>query len=216
MSTTQPSPQTLRRDAQANRERILEAARAVFAEEGVDASVEAIAQRAGVGMGTLYRRFPTKHDLVEAVIEESLDAFVAAAEAGLAAEDPWTGFTGFVERVLELQAGNGALREVLVGTAQHGLARDRMRNRIRPLIRELVLRAQADGSLRADFAPTDMPLVFMTAGRVLGAARDVAPDLWRRYLGFLFDGLRTEGATPLPRGPLTGPQLGKLLDRDGR
>ena len=109
MATTE---QTLRRDAQANRERILEAARAVFADEGVDASVEQIAQRAGVGMGTLYRRFPTKHDLVEAVIAESLDAFVAAAENGLAEEDPWTGFARFVERVLELHAENRALREL--------------------------------------------------------------------------------------------------------
>jgi len=207
--------QVLRRDARANRERILAAARECFADEGVDAPVEAIAQRAGVGMGTLYRRFPTKDALVEAVIDEALDAFVAAAEAGLAADDPWTGFTGFVERVLELHAENRALREVLPGTG-HGPARERMRRRVRPLTRELVLRAQADGSLRADFAPEDMPLVFMTGGRVLEAARGVAPDLWRRYLGILFDGLRAEGATPLPRGPLTGPQLAKLLDRDRR
>ena len=78
--------------------------------------VEEIAQRAGVGMGTLYRRFPTKHDLVQAVIEESLGAFVAAAEEALAERDPWTGFTRFVERVLELQTENRALREVLAGT----------------------------------------------------------------------------------------------------
>lgn len=215
MTATERTEHALRRDARANRDRILAAARECFARDGVDASVEAIAQRAGVGMGTLYRRFPTKHDLVEAVIDESLDAFVAAAEEGLAAEDAWAGFTGFVERVLELQAENGALREMLAGTP-HGLARDRMRSRIRPLTRELVARAQADGSLRPDFAPEDMPLVFMTAGRVLGAARGVAPDLWRRYLGFLFDGLRAEGATPLPRGPLTGPQLARLLGGDHR
>lgn len=215
MTAIARTEQVLRRDARANRERILAAARECFADEGVDAPVEAIAQRAGVGMGTLYRRFPTKDALVEAVIDEALDAFVAAAEAGLAADDPWTGFTGFVERVLELHAENRALREVLPGTG-HGPARERMRRRVRPLTRELVLRAQADGSLRADFAPEDMPLVFMTGGRVLEAARGVAPDLWRRYLGILFDGLRAEGATPLPRGPLTGPQLAKLLDRDRR
>ena len=144
MPTTE---QTLRRDARANRERILEAARAVFADEGVDGSVEQIAQRAGVGMGTLYRRFPTKHDLVEAVIAESLGEFVAAAENGLAEEDPWTGFALFVERVLELHAENRALRELLAGT-EHGEARDEVRRRVRPLVRRLVERAQADGSLR--------------------------------------------------------------------
>ena len=215
MTTQETSTATLRRDAQANRDRILEAARACFAADGVDVPVEEIAQRAGVGMGTLYRRFPTKHDLVQAVIEESLGAFVAAAEEALAERDPWTGFTRFVERVLELQTENRALREVLAGT-DDGTARDQVRRRVRPLVRELVRRAQADGSMRADFAPEDMPLVFMTAGRVLEAARPVAPDLWRRYLGLLLDGLRAEGATPLPRGPLTAVQVNRLLDRDRR
>ncbi len=214
--TRTPTPDTvLRRDARANRDRILAAARAAFAAGGVDVPVEEIAERAGVGMGTLYRRFPTKHDLVEAVIEESLDAFVAAAEAGLADDDPWTGFSGFVERVLELHVENRALREVLAGT-EHGHARDAVRRRVRPLVRRLIERAHADGSLRPDFTPEDMPLVFMTGGRVLEAARGVAPDLWRRYLGLLLDGLRAEGATPLPRGPLTRAQVNRLLDGERR
>ena len=90
--TRTPTPDTvLRRDARANRDRILAAARAAFAAGGVDVPVEEIAERAGVGMGTLYRRFPTKHDLVEAVIEESLDAFVAAAEDGSRGRRPVDG-----------------------------------------------------------------------------------------------------------------------------
>ena len=214
--TRTPTPDTvLRRDARANRDRILAAARAAFAAGGVDVPVEEIAERAGVGMGTLYRRFPTKHDLVEAVIEESLDAFVAAAEEGLADDDPWTGFSGFVERVLELHVENRALREVLAGT-EHGHARDAVRRRVRPLVRRLIERAHADGSLRPDFTPEDMPLVFMTGGRVLEAARGVAPDLWRRYLGLLLDGLRAEGATRVPRGPLTRAQVNRLLDGERR
>jgi AcrR family transcriptional regulator len=213
--TPETTAPTLRRDARENRNRILAAARAAFAAEGVDVPVEAIADRAGVGMGTLYRRFPTKHDLVQAVIEESLDAFVVAAEEGLAEHDPWTGFTGFVERVLELHVENRALREVLAGT-EHGHARDAVRRRVRPLVRRLIERAHADGSLRPDFAPEDMPLVFMTAGRVLEAGRGVAPDLWRRYLGLLLDGLRAGGATPLPRGPLTQAQMNRLLDGERR
>ena len=215
MPTPETTAPTLRRDARENRNRILAAARAAFAAEGVDVPVEAIADRAGVGMGTLYRRFPTKHDLVQAVIEESLDAFVVAAEEALAEDDPWTGFTGFVERVLELHVENRALREVLAGT-EHGHARDAVRRRVRPLVRRLIERAHADGSLRPDFAPEDMPLVFMTAGRVLEAGRGVAPDLWRRYLGLLVDGLRARGATPLPRGPLTQAQMNRLLDGERR
>ena len=215
MPTPETTAPTLRRDARENRNRILAAARAAFAAEGVGVPVEAIADRAGVGMGTLYRRFPTKHDLVQAVIEESLDAFVVAAEEGLAEDDPWTGFTGFVERVLELHVENRALREVLAGT-EHGHARDAVRRRVRPLVRRLIERAHADGSLRPDFAPEDMPLVFMTAGRVLEAGRGVAPDLWRRYLGLLLDGLRAGGATPLPRGPLTQAQMNRLLEGERR
>jgi AcrR family transcriptional regulator len=215
MSTPETTVPALRRDAQENRDRILAAARAVFAEDGVDVPVETIAERAGVGMGTLYRRFPTKHDLVEAVIEESLDAFVVAATDGLAEDDPWTGFSRFVERVLELHVENRALREVLAGT-DHGHARDAVRRRVRPLVRRLIERAHADGSLRDDFTPEDMPLVFMTAGRVLEAARGVAPELWRRYLGLLLDGLRAEGATPLARGPLTPAQMNRLLDGQRR
>ncbi|HEX3292094.1 MAG TPA: TetR/AcrR family transcriptional regulator [Gaiella sp.] len=215
MTAPQTTPAPLRRDARENRDRILAAARAVFAAEGVEVPVEEIAERAGVGMGTLYRRFPTKHDLVEAVIEESLEAFVVAAEGALAEDDPWTGFTRFVERVLELHVENRALREVLAGTDQ-GHARDAVRKRVRPLVRRLIERAHADGSLRPDFTPQDMPLVFMTGGRVLEAARGVAPDLWRRYLGLLLDGLRAEGATPLPRGPLTRTQVNRLLDGERR
>jgi AcrR family transcriptional regulator len=215
MSAPQTTVPPLRRDAQENRDRILAAARAVFAEDGVDVPVETIAERAGVGIGTLYRRFPTKHDLVEAVIEESLDAFVVAATNGLAEDDPWTGFSRFVERVLELHVENRALREVLAGTDQ-GHARDAVRRRVRPLVRRLIERAHADGSLRHDFTPEDMPLVFMTAGRVLEAARGVAPELWRRYLGLLLDGLRAEGATPLARGPLTPAQMNRLLDGQRR
>ena len=215
MPTPETTAPTLRRDARENRNRILAAARAAFAAEGVDVPVETIADRAGVGMGTLYRRFPTKHDLVQAVIEESLDAFVVAAEEGLAEDDPWTGFTGFVERVLELHVENRALRKVLAGT-EHGHARDAVRRRVRPLVRRLIERAHADGSLRPDFAPEDMPLVFMTAGRVLEAGRGVAPDLWRRYLGLLLDGLRAGGATPLPRGPLTQAQMNRLLEGERR
>jgi AcrR family transcriptional regulator len=215
MAAPETTAPALRRDARENRDRILEAARVCFATHGVDASVEEIAQRAGVGMGTLYRRFPTKHALVEAVLEESLDAFVSAAEDGLADPDPWRGFARFVERALELHAENRVVRDVLAGT-EHGRAREAARTRLRPLVRRLIHRAQAAGSLRPDFTPEDMPLVFLPAGRVLEAAQEVAPDLWRRFLGLLLDGLRAEAATPLPRGPLTRAQRERLLDTGRR
>lgn len=214
MPTTEPKgPGTLRRDARANRDRILAAARESFAAEGVDVPVEAIARRARVGMGTLYRRFPTKQDLLDVVLEEALDEFVTTAEACLAESDPWTGLTRFLERGLELHAENRALRVVLA-TEEHGRAHvEAARERVRPLVAELIDRAHASGTLRADFTPEDLPLVFWTASRVIEAASPVAPDLWRRYLGLLVDGLRTEAATPLPRPPLTRADLDRLHAR---
>ena len=212
-----PAPTTsarpLRRDAQANRERIVAAARAAFAERGIDAPVEEIARRAGVGMGTLYRRFPTKEDLVDAVLEDAFEGFVRAAEEALAEEDAWLGFTGFLERSLALHGADRGLKD-LAASAEHGLARTQaMRERLRPLIRQLVERAQEQGSLRADFTPQDVPVVFWTAGRVIEATSQVAPDFWRRYLGLLLDGLRAGAATPLARPPLTRAELERATRR---
>lgn len=216
MPTEPTTSAPLRRDARANRDRILEAARVSFATGGIDVSVEEIAQRAGVGMGTLYRRFPTKEDLIDAVLEDSFGAFSAAAEHSLEEDDPWAGFSGFLERTMELHAENRALKDVLA-TGEHGRERlEAARERLRPLLRELIERAQASGDLRPDFTPQDLPLVFWTGGRVIEASSDVAPELWRRYLGILLDGLRAGAASPLPRPALTRAQLGRLHEERRR
>jgi AcrR family transcriptional regulator len=210
-TTTKKRP--LRRDAQANRERIVSTARGAFAAEGVQVSVEEIACRAGVGMGTLYRHFPAKEDLIDAVLEDSFAEFITAAEEALAAEDAWAGFRGFFERVFELHVENRGLKD-LIATRSHGRARvDAMRKRMRPLVSRLVERAQEQGALRADFTAEDMPLVFWTGGRVIEVTATVAPDFWRRYLGLLLDGLRAEAATPLQHPPLTRAQLNRATAR---
>lgn len=209
--TTEARP--LRRDAQANRDRIVTAARAVFATGGIEATVEEIARRAAVGMGTLYRRFPTKEDLVDAVLEDAFGELVRVAEEALVEADAWMGFCSFLERALALNGADRGLKD-LVASSEHGRARaEAMRARLRPLIRQLVERAQEQGSLRADFAPEDMPLVFWTGGRVIETTAAVAPEFWRRYLGLLLDGLRAEAATPLPHPPLTRAQLGRATGR---
>jgi AcrR family transcriptional regulator len=205
--TTPTKARPLRRDAQANRDRIVATARAAFASEGTDVTVEEIARRAAVGMGTLYRHFPAKEDLIDAVLEDAFAAFVGAAEQALAEPDAWVGFRGFFERVFALHAENRGLKDV-IATRAHGRARaEAMRRRMRPLLRRLIERAQEQGSLRADFTAEDMPLVFWTGGRVIEATGTVAPEYWRRYLGLLLDGLRAEAATPLPHPPLTRAQL---------
>jgi AcrR family transcriptional regulator len=197
----------LRRDAQANRDRIVAAARAAFAVKGIDVPVEEIARRAGVGMGTLYRHFPAKEDLIDAVLEDAFAAFISAAEHALDEQDAWAGFRGFLERVFALHVENRGLKD-MIATRAHGKARaEAMRTRIRPLLRRLIERAQEQGALRADFTAEDMPLVFWAGGRVIEATAAVAPDFWRRHLGLLLDGLRAEAATPLPHPPLTRAQL---------
>jgi AcrR family transcriptional regulator len=213
-ATTSTRP--LRRDAQANRDRIVAAAGAAFAADGLDVPVEEIARRAGVGMGTLYRHFPAKEDLVDAVLEETFDQIVGAAEQSLTEEDAWRGFCGFLEQFFTLHVKNRGLKDMLA-TQAHGRERaDAMRARMRPLIRRLVKRAQEQGALRADFAPEDMPFVIWSVGRVIEETKTVAPELWRRHLGFLLDGLRAKAATPMSHPPLTRAQLNRVTERRPR
>ena len=185
-------------------------ARELFASEGLDVPVEEITRRAGVGMGTLYRHFPTKEDLIDAVLEDAFGELVGAAEQATENEDAWAGLTSFLERVLALHATNRGLKDILA-TRHHGLRRaEAMRTRIRPLLRVMIERAQAQGTLRPDFTAEDLPLVFWTADRVIDATAAIAPDYWRRYLGLLLDGLRADAATPLEQPPLTQAQLGRV------
>jgi AcrR family transcriptional regulator len=193
----------LRRDARENRDRILAAARTAFAEHGIDAGVEEIASRAGVGMGTLYRRFPTKDALIDAVFEEHLDRVAAAAEHALAAPDPWDGLLGYLTHVVGLQAADRGLSEILGAHLRTEQLLKRARTRIRPLVEQLIVRAQEDGGLRGDVVYEDISVLLWTTGRVVDATRDVEPEFWQRYLALTVDGLRAHSATPLPRPPLT-------------
>jgi AcrR family transcriptional regulator len=203
----------LRSDARRNRERLVRSARELFATEGVEIPVEEITRHAGVGMGTLYRHFPTKEDLIDAVLEDAFGELVTAAEQAVADEDAWAGFTRFLERALAQHAANRGLKDMLA-TRAHGRRRaDAMRNRIRPLLRRMIKRAHEQGTLRCDFTAEDLPLVFWTAGRVIESTTAVAPEYWRRYFGLLLDGLRASSATPLPAPPLTRAQLARATGR---
>jgi AcrR family transcriptional regulator len=175
--------QTLRSDARQNHETLLAATSELFAEQGVDVSAREIAARAGVGVGTLYRHFPTRDELVDAVLADAFTAYLAAAERALEADDGWTGFAGYVETALAISIENRALLTVMHG---HDAGRERiegLRRRLRPLARRLVTRAQAEGTLRPDFHVEDIALA-LAAGGVLEPAQR------RRHLRFLLDGLR--------------------------
>jgi AcrR family transcriptional regulator len=198
-----------RRDARRNRERLIASARELFAAAGVDVPVEEITRNARVGMGTLYRHFPTKDDLIDAVLEDAFAEIVELAERADAEEDAWLGLTGFLEQALALHAANRGLKDMLA-TSEHGRERAQaMRVRIRPPLARLIERAQLQGTLRRDFTTEDLPAVFWTTGRVIETTAGVAPAYWRRFVGLVLDGMRAEAATPLPAPPLTRAQLSR-------
>jgi AcrR family transcriptional regulator len=178
----------LRADAARNRERILQAARQVFAERGLDATLDDVAHRAGVGVGTVYRRFPNKE--------------VLAVQAGSVA-DSWEALVWFVERSCQRQVEDAGLRDVLIGGK---CGHDRVavaRDRIVPAVTRLVERAQMDGKLRADFVASDVPVIQKMVMAVATMAGTTAPDMWRRYLTMILDGVAATdcGRRALPEGP---------------
>ena len=184
-----PTATATRSDAVRNRAKLVAAARELFARNGVEVSVEEITHQAGVGMGTLYRHFPTKEELIDAVLEDALTEILRLAEAAGADEDAWQGLTRFLEGVLELRVQNRGIRD-LIAAGDHGARHAEMRRRIRPVIRRLIVRAQEQGALRTDFKLDDVAFVLQSVGRVI-EADDGRPNAWRRYLSFLIDGLRT-------------------------
>jgi AcrR family transcriptional regulator len=201
----------LRRDAERNRLRILAAAGELFAERGLGVTLDDIARHAGVGVGTVYRRYPDKELLIDALFEERLKGLCEAAETALAVEDPWAGFVLFLERGGELQARDRGLKELIADHAHGGECVVRSRDRLRLLVTELFERAKRAGVVRADAEAFDTPLIFMMLGPLMDRAHDVDPDLWRRYLGLVLDGLRPAAATPLPRPAPTPDQLDRVL-----
>jgi AcrR family transcriptional regulator len=213
LALTAAPEHALRADARRNHERIVASARELFARDGVDASVEEITRRAGVGMGTLYRHFPTKGELVDAVLADAFEELVETAERALRAESAWDGFASFLEQALASHAANRGLKDVLASGAAGESRAEAMRTRMRPLVRRLIERAQAEGTLRADFTSADLPLVFWSSGRVIELTEPVAPDHWRRFLALLLDGLRAPAAAPLPGRPLTRDQVARATER---
>jgi AcrR family transcriptional regulator len=203
--TQPPSPtRRKRKDAVQNRQRIMGAAREVFARHGFGATLDEVADCAGVGIGTVYRHFPNKSAVINALFEESVDRLVALAGVAAAAEDPWEGFVGFIIDVANLQASDLGLRDLML-TAKNGFERgELLRGRLRPVIRPVVARAQAQGALRPDFDEQDFPILQVMLAAAYEFTSVAAPDAWRRYLALVIDGLCTsrEAPHPLPQPPL--------------
>jgi AcrR family transcriptional regulator len=203
----------LRADAERNRQRILAAAAELFTERGLEPSLDDVARHAGVGVGTVYRRFPDKASLADALFDERIDALVALAEQAQAEPDAWAALVSFLERSGEMLVSNRGLRQILMFAAEghdRGIcARDRMR----PAIESLIERAQADGQVRADLRPTDVPMIEFMVAAAAEYAWQVRPTVWRRYLALILDALRPASASgrPLPEPELSPDEMAEVV-----
>jgi AcrR family transcriptional regulator len=210
VSTTTKPP--LRRDAQRNRDRILAATRAAFQERGLEVGVDEIARRAGVGMGTLYRHFPTKDALIDAVVDARFAELTALAEEALEAEDAWEGFAGFLDAAVRLQATDRGFKDALAARGRDERRVKAARRRLHTVIERLVARGREAGAVRADFVTEDVTVLLWATGRIVERTADLVPDQAVRFLAMHLDGLRPEAARePGPAGPLTARQLQRAL-----
>jgi AcrR family transcriptional regulator len=208
----------LRRDAERNRQRILTAAAEVFTERGLDASLDEVARHAGVGVGTVYRRFADKDELVETLFNERIDEIAERARQALQIPDPWTGLVTFLEQWATILAGDLGLRELLMFASY---AQDRVcyaRNTLAPIVGELVERAKAAGQARADLSATDIPFIALMLSGAAEYARLSRPEVWRRYLTLLIDGMcaNRSGVTPLPEPALVADEMENTMARHAR
>ncbi len=206
-------PRRLRADAERNRQRILAAAAEVFAAGGLDASLNDVARAAGVGIGTLYRRFADKAELVDALFEQRIDALVEVAEQAASLEDSWAGLVSFLDRATGMQVDNRALTDLLFGSGPAGARIEVARARLQPIVARLLAAAQRDGHVRRDVQVSDLAIVQLMLSAVGAFTHDVSPQLWRRHLVLLLDGLRARGeASVLPVAALSDDEVFRTLD----
>jgi AcrR family transcriptional regulator len=203
------APRPLRKDAARNRALLIDAAREVFAERGLEASLDDIAHRAGLGVGTAYRHFSNKHELAQAIFAEAIEEVVELATRCAQAPDAWHGIVTFLEGTAELQTVDRGLREVLMGV--HDSAHmDRVHDQFTEPLRTMVDRAKRAGQVRPDLDATDLGVVLIMLCTVADVTAEAAPGLWRRYLPMLLDGLRAGSDLPVP--PVPEDVLRKAMD----
>lgn len=195
----QPEP-ALRADAERNRERIMEAARRLYATEGLEVSMASVAREAGVGKATLSRRFATRDELINAVFTDRMEAYAAATATALADPDPWHGFTHYVETICAMQAADRGFAGVLTVSFPGATAVEARRAESYRGFLKLIHRAKATGHLRADFVSEDLVVLLMANAGVIAATADAAAGTWRRLVGQMLRAFATPGA-PLPPIP---------------
>jgi len=217
-TTADADSRPLRRDAARNRALLLDAAREVFAARGLEATLDEIAHKAGVGVGTAYRHFANKQDLAAAIFSDDFAQLVANAQSALEIDDPWRALVTFVEGTIAKHAQDRGLYEVMTATGSLGERPvqvdgklETMREALVGPVSELVERAKAAGCVRADAAPSDFAAILFMMGPCYLASDAVSRPVWERYLWLLLDGLRATDRGPLPEPALDIPELDTAL-----
>ncbi len=191
----------LRADAERNRERLIAAAREIFAKRGLRVPIEDIAREAGVGVATLYRRFPTRAHLVAGAFQAKMRDYADAVDSALAESDAWSGFCGYIERLCAMQAEDRGFANVLTMTFPADERFEAERDRAHRGFLELVSRAQAAGRLRADFVGEDLVMLLIANAGVIAGTADVAPRTWRRFAAYMIQAFSAGNTGPLPPPP---------------
>lgn len=213
---TDVTDRPMRADARRNRERVLAAAEASFSELGLAAPVEEVARRAGVGVGTVCRHFPTKQALVEAVLAGMYDALLADAERALEEPDAGDAFRAFFVALSEFQGRHRALAEQMAKAIDLSATAAPRREAVYRAVTELVTRAQAAGTIRADIGAADVAMLVAGVAHATAMLGDLQPVLRERYVSIVLDGLRPVDPTGLPGRPLDFAELARLKQRAAR
>lgn len=201
-----------RRDALRNRKLLMDKAREVFAEQGLDAPLDEIARRAGVGNATLYRHFPTRAALVDEVFRDALTETMAAGERARTAADAWMGLTEYLRTVFAGLAADRGTNDLMTTNLDGVTSLEAIHAHNRRTIDELVRRGQEQSTIRPDLTTEDLLFALAALGRAVPALTTVAPDAWLRPLALFLEGLRAHpAAPPLPASALTSAQLGTVL-----
>ena len=207
MSNVERTRKPWRRDAQERHDRLIAAARREFAARGVDASLEGIARDADVAIGTLYRHFPTRLDLLLAALEHQLQEFTHGSKMALEIDDPWEGFVDYLENLFRVQAGDRGFNDFLSRRFPGSADTERIHDQMCREIEDVLTRAQDAGEVRPDITLADIVNLIWSTGRMIDATSTTAPNAWRRHLYLMLDAYRAQRAHPIPEPPMTEQQL---------
>jgi AcrR family transcriptional regulator len=187
-----------RADARRNRAAVIKAAKRLFADQGLDAQMPDVAKAAKVGVGTVYRHFPTKDDLIAALAAERFERLAEKAREGIEGDDSWEGLCDFIRFAAQIQADDRGLCEVM-GSRPDVMDASARAVGLDALCDKLVKRAQRSGELRKDLQWEDIPMIACGLGRITPAEMGPAKGRWPRLVEIIIDGLRAPGSVKLPR-----------------